>query len=113
MDAYTYGSPRVGNVHFTSYLETSLNNQTYRIVHHKDVVPALPPLLFGYRSVGDMNYIDLKSRMTTVCNDWSNERWCPSAYAYLSVQDHLTYFDVNTGEIALKCGGMDDSSKSV
>ncbi|HYF37424.1 MAG TPA: lipase family protein, partial [Prosthecobacter sp.] len=39
---YTFGSPRVGNAGFVKSLSEGLTN-IWRFVHHRDVIPALPP----------------------------------------------------------------------
>jgi len=44
---YTYGSPRVGNWAYSSYVD-SLFGGIYRVVHYQDLVPHVPPCaIFG------------------------------------------------------------------
>lgn len=61
---YTFGQPRVGNRHYSNYHNenvrdfTLLNSkanlklfqvkESYRIVHKKDLVPTLPPIILNY-----------------------------------------------------------------
>jgi triacylglycerol lipase len=56
---HTYGSPRVGNVHFANAFSRS-GITHYRIVHRHDIVPYVPvPLpLLEYEHVGDLKYIE-------------------------------------------------------
>jgi len=39
---YTYGQPRVGNYEFSQLVDSKIPN-LYRVIHHYDVVPHLPP----------------------------------------------------------------------
>ena len=43
-ELYTYGEPRVGNENFANYVTQSIP-QRYRVIHHNDIVPHLPPQL--------------------------------------------------------------------
>lgn len=51
---YTFGSPRVGNRAFAATLATC---PTFRVVHHRDVIPHLPPPVRGLCHVGALHYI--------------------------------------------------------
>lgn len=42
INVHNYGSPRIGNVELAHYLDKNLH-LIQRVVHHKDVVPHLPP----------------------------------------------------------------------
>jgi hypothetical protein len=56
---YTYGSPRVGNDNFVLSFPVS---NTYRFVHHRDVVTMVPPPgLFSH--VGRLRYLTVDGRM--------------------------------------------------
>lgn len=50
---YTYGSPRAGNGEFVNTFPVS---NTYRFVHHRDIVTTVPPPGF-YGHVGNLRYI--------------------------------------------------------
>lgn len=43
LSLYTFGSPRVGNIDFAQEVFENVK-QSYRIVHHNDIVPHLPPM---------------------------------------------------------------------
>lgn len=49
---YTFGCPRAGDASFDLYVKAPL----YRITSGVDLVPAVPPAIFGYRHVGDTRY---------------------------------------------------------
>lgn len=46
-DVYSYGSPRVGNAAFASFV-TAQEAVNYRMTHENDPVPQIPPSLVGY-----------------------------------------------------------------
>jgi hypothetical protein len=50
---YTYGSPRVGDLHF----KNRFSFKTYRFVNNNDIVTKVPPPGL-YHHVGDLKYID-------------------------------------------------------
>lgn len=52
--AYVFGSPRVGNEQFAAELKAVA---LYRVVDDTDVVPDLPPELFGFRHGGELHRI--------------------------------------------------------
>jgi len=64
---YTFGSPRVGDDAFAAHFRVT----TYRFVHHRDIMPRVPP--FGwyagecrrgdYVHVGTLEYIDGEGRL--------------------------------------------------
>jgi pimeloyl-ACP methyl ester carboxylesterase len=49
---YTFGCPRAGDSSFDLFVKAPL----YRITNGVDLVPAVPPAIFGYRHVGDTRY---------------------------------------------------------
>ncbi|PVH73391.1 lipase-like protein [Cadophora sp. DSE1049] len=46
-DVYSYGSPRVGNTAFASFV-TAQEGVNYRMTHENDPVPQIPPSWIGY-----------------------------------------------------------------
>ncbi|KAG9303560.1 hypothetical protein G9A89_018456 [Geosiphon pyriformis] len=44
---YTYGQPRIGNTEFANYVDSKILMS--RIIHTVDLVPHIPPRLFGYQ----------------------------------------------------------------
>ena len=55
-----FGSPRVGNANFKEWVESIENLAIWRVVHEDDIVPRVPPSIFGYRHVGHLVDIDHK-----------------------------------------------------
>ena len=49
---YTFGCPKAGDRTFDQYVKVPL----YRITNGVDLVPAVPPILSGYKHVGDTRY---------------------------------------------------------
>lgn len=49
---YTFGCPKAGDRLFDQFVKVPL----YRITNGVDIVPALPPVLSGYKHVGDTRY---------------------------------------------------------
>ena len=49
---YTFGQPRIGNVAFQKFLQASLESSHFRVTHHRDPVPHLPPSLPPLHSYG-------------------------------------------------------------
>ena len=65
---YTFGSPTVGDRAFADHFRVS----TYRFVHHRDIMPRVPPFGFyagdisrrgNYEHVGTVKYIDGAGRL--------------------------------------------------
>lgn len=57
---YTFGQPRVGDRLFASFYDTqksetlsNLCSITWRVVDQNDIVPRIPPVIFGYRHCGN------------------------------------------------------------
>ncbi len=50
--AFTFGSPRVGNVVYQQ-LFNGYMNESWRFTHNRDVVPSLPPYVIGYHHVAN------------------------------------------------------------
>ncbi|PYH90100.1 lipase [Aspergillus ellipticus CBS 707.79] len=48
VELYTYGCPRVGNYELAEYITSQGSGENFRVTHLNDIVPRLPPMLFGY-----------------------------------------------------------------
>ena len=59
---YTYGAPRVGNKRYVNYVRL----EYYRWVNNNDIVPRVPPRLFGYRHAGEEIYLDRNGRIRNI-----------------------------------------------
>ena len=54
---YTFGCPRVGNGIFSAIYNFNLGDKTFCVVNQNDIVPRTPPLLMGYRRVGQKVFL--------------------------------------------------------
>lgn len=63
---YTYGSPRVGNDKFASWMTGQPGGQ-WRVTHHDDPVPRLPPIFVGYRHISPEYWL---SGGRNMLHDW-------------------------------------------
>ncbi|MEN0109978.1 MAG: lipase family protein [Planctomycetota bacterium] len=59
---FTYGSPRVGNKRYVNHVKLAY----YRWVNNNDIVPRVPPRLFGYRHAGVEVYLNRRGRISGV-----------------------------------------------
>lgn len=94
---YTMGEPRVGNDDYVVGYD-SLNIESYRIIHKRDLVPHLPPdHLFGYKHHKEEIYYNNNmtpgSSYKTCKGDDTSK--CSSSTVDLSINDHLHYFDTD------------------
>ncbi|GAB0134387.1 hypothetical protein EsDP_00002764 [Epichloe bromicola] len=67
VDVYTYGSPRVGNDKFADWMTGQPGGQ-WRVTHHDDPVPRLPPIFVGYRHISPEYW--LSGGRNTRDDDW-------------------------------------------
>lgn len=56
---FTYGAPRIGNRRYVNYVRLPY----FRWVNNNDIVPRVPPRLFGYRHAGVEVYLDRNGRV--------------------------------------------------
>lgn len=97
-ELYTYGSPRVGNNAFATYVSNQVGGE-YRVTHLADLVPRLPPMLFGYRhtnveywlSNGDSETIDYDASDIKVCTGTATVR-CNAGTIAFDIEAHDNYF---------------------
>ena len=98
LPVYTFGEPRVGNEHYASWFEDRFPSSWYRVVHHDDPVPHLPPPLLGFRhGPTEVWYAESGTGFGfyEVCDGEDGEDQQCSAGTTLSAEitDHLTYMD--------------------
>jgi predicted lipase len=98
---YTFGSPRVGNSVFEQFF-ASLMTESWRFTHGRDIVPSVPPQLFGFHHVSrEVWLVDVASgdgiieQQLIVCDDSGEDPTCHNSACRLglctSVADHLLY----------------------
>ena len=49
---FTYGSPRVGDINFSEYVNYLINGHNLRAVYRDDPVAAVPAFSMGYTHIG-------------------------------------------------------------
>lgn len=94
MEIHHYGGPRIGNVNLAKHLNNKIET-VYRVVHHKDIVPHLPPDLpefeyhhSAYEVFWNEDYTEHK-----VCGASGEDRSCSNQYfPEYSAADHDIYF---------------------
>lgn len=108
-EVYTYGEPRVGNVHFADYINKQ-KITTARIVNRADIVPHVPPvgvlatdILYDYYVHPQTEYWINGDSGTRFCNDsvYEDPTGSDSLGPAYSVLDHGTYFNVDYGTCVL------------
>ena len=96
VEFYSFGSPRVGDAAFVTWFNERLENDprlsVYRLTHHRDPVPSLPPKNVWYRHVAhEVNYKheDMGPGAYKVCNGSGEDPTCHDYYAVTAtVSDH-------------------------
>lgn len=112
MKVYTFGQPRVGNKEFDGVIKSKIP-ETYRIVHHKDLVVHVPPCIskpivgatscfsegalafYPFNSLKEIFYNDGMTSFVQCKAD--EDRSCSDQFIITSVGNHLTYFGVDVG----------------
>lgn len=54
---YLFGCPRVGNRSFRNIYDSTLYEETFRVVNENDIVPRVPGVLMGYKHVGQEMFL--------------------------------------------------------
>ena len=90
VDVYTYGSPRVGDSLYSTFMTFVLNH--VRVTHARDIVPHLPPTEMGFFH-SPQEWFEMDGKLT-VCSDIDGEDPACSAQFSLkntTVDDHMIY----------------------
>jgi len=106
---YTYGSPRVGNHAFYTYV-ANLGIPSLRVVNDDDIVPHVPPQTFDFRHV-EQEYWWTGSKWK-LCDMSGEDPSCSdSVFPFSwSVPDHLDYLNIPLSlGAAAKCDGIVDN----
>ena len=101
---YAFGQPRVGNTEFSDFYNNAVNTH-FRITHHKDPVPHLPPQSFGFEHIlAEIFYPQAGNHSNyTICHG-DEDVTCSDQYALdVDVNDHLNYLGVKMVDQYLKC----------
>jgi len=101
VQCYNFGSPRVGDQAFSSFVGTKMTN-FWRVTHLKDMVVHNPGSgsLFTYWHVCQEEYEDatgaVHSCSSTICEDQTcADQWAPWQ---LNIADHLNYLGMCMGQ---------------
>jgi hypothetical protein len=87
---YTYGTPRVGNAEFAAAVTVA---QKYRVTHHRDVVPHLPPEVVGFAHMAPELFYADETHNGRLCDGSGEDPDCSDQYyVTTSVWDHLHYW---------------------
>mmetsp|Transcript_16796 Transcript_16796/g.48795 ORF Transcript_16796/g.48795 Transcript_16796/m.48795 type:complete len:335 (-) Transcript_16796:136-1140(-) len=102
VEAYTFGSPRVGDAQFSSVFATLFGGSAvYRVTHHMDPVPHVPPEAFNFFHVAPEVFFDGNaSEDFIVCPSGEDPR-CAGQYDdiprdFFHIGDHKDYMGVLT-----------------
>ena len=93
---FTFGSPRVGNAAFASFVERS-TSASVRVTHNRDVVPSVPPTWVGFHHVATEAWqVDVGGAgVVGLCDASGEDPRCHDSVCILglctSVADHLQY----------------------
>jgi hypothetical protein len=98
---FTFGSPRVGNIVFSSFLLQHIS-ESWRFTHGRDIVPSVPPLLMGFHHASrEVWLVDVATddggvqERVVVCDETGEDPSCHNSACRLglctSVADHLEY----------------------
>jgi predicted lipase len=100
---FTFGAPRLGNSVFSDFFNEHVT-EAWRFTHGRDIVPSVPPQLFGFHHVSrevwlvdveDAGSGDVQQRIV-VCDDTGEDPTCHNSACRLglctSVADHLQYY---------------------
>lgn len=99
--SFTFGAPRLGNSVFSDFFNEHVT-EAWRFTHGRDIVPSVPPQLFGFHHVSREVWLvdvedagDVQQRVV-VCDDTGEDPTCHNSACRLglctSVADHLLYF---------------------
>lgn len=99
---YTFGEPRVGNLDFAKLLNGAIS-RVYRVTHHRDIVPHLPPRWLGFvHSTQEIYYDEFSMNYAQCSRSDGEDPTCSntcSPFMCNSIVDHLTYLNVTMGHL--------------
>lgn len=100
----TFGSPRVGNNHYSEYMY-SFQLVSYRITHYYDIVPHVPEEKLNYKHISQEIWYNEINTDYQLCDDENNEDpHCSNSCAPFkctSFNDHLNYLNISMGNDGL------------
>jgi hypothetical protein len=97
--SYTAGTPRVGNQAFADLFAQQID-VSFRLIHNRDIVPHLPPLIMGFRhGLEEIFYTeDFSSYQKCTGTPYGEDPACSDQFDLpISISDHTHYFNVEVG----------------
>jgi len=95
---YTMGCPRVGNAAFANfYMQESKTHVTWRLTHHRDIVPHLPLESMGFHHTSTEVFYTEDSSSYIVCDGSGEDPHGMDSLYGDSVYDHLHYLKETIG----------------
>jgi len=94
VEIHHFGAPRIGNPNLARHINNRIPN-IYRVVHHKDIVPHLPPDLpeFDYHHSAYEIFWDADFTEHKTCGSSGEDKSCSNQFfPDYSAADHDTYF---------------------
>lgn len=102
-----FGQPRVGDDDYAAFSDLKIPNQ-WRLVHHKDIVPHLPPAEFPFKFYHTSTEVfEDKDGNYTICQPGEDPKCCNQYWTY-SIADHSTYMDKCMGSCGMCAKGEDE-----
>lgn len=100
VDLYSFGSPRVGNSDFATFVTNQNRGRNYRITHYDDIVASLPPTWIGFAHVSpeywlrrkDSSDLNYPLSEVEVCEGIKPSGCRNSKGTTLSTEAHSYYF---------------------
>ncbi|ORX74048.1 alpha/beta-hydrolase [Linderina pennispora] len=87
MQLFTYGQPRVGNKEFATWM-SNRGFPIYRVTYKQDIVPHLPPQLFGFKHFNQEVWYQLSGE----------PKWCGSTTENKQCQNSVDADDYSTDD---------------
>lgn len=78
IEVYNIGSPRFANANLAQFVKQKVPGH-YRIVHHKDLIPHLPPQV-EYHHVANEIFFNADMSSYKVCDDTGEDHTCSNQY---------------------------------
>ncbi|PRP88993.1 hypothetical protein PROFUN_02271 [Planoprotostelium fungivorum] len=95
---YTMGSPRVGNLPFSTFVDSHFSRH-YRLTNCRDPIPRIPPREMGFVHSGREYYSPNGDAQFKTCTyrSGSEDETCIDGLAswQINVNDHMTYFGLD------------------
>ncbi len=91
---YTFGAPRLGDSKFSQFFRNVIGvSSVFRLTHHRDPVPHLPPLLFGFSHPTREVFYSKGNKSYDVCSiDDGESPTCSNQFTFtINVNDHFLY----------------------